>query len=67
MGAVFGPIEAGPEGALLLEVMMGDPRAVPADGKGFASLLAERGVTPLPNPPFQAPPWFGARTDSDLA
>lgn len=64
-GAVFGPIEAGPDGALLLEIMMGDPRAVPADPDGYTRLLADRGITPLPNPPFDAPPWFGARTDSD--
>jgi hypothetical protein len=64
-GASFGPIEAGPEGALLLEIMMGDPRSVPADPEEFARLLAARGVTPLPNPPFQAPAWFGERTDSD--
>ena len=65
-GAVFGPIEAGPQGALLLEVMMGDPRAVPADPDGFARLLEARGVVALPNPPFEAPAWFGARTDSDV-
>ena len=62
-GAVFGPIEAGPEGALLLEIMTGDPRAVPADKEGFHALLAERGITPLPNPPIHAPEWFGERTD----
>ena len=62
-GAVFGPIEAGPEGALLLEIMTGDPRAVPADREDFAALLARRGITPLPNPPIEAPAWFGARTD----
>jgi hypothetical protein len=62
-GAVFGPIEAGPDGALMLEIMMGDPRAVPADSKAFAALLAERGITPLPNPPIDAPTWFGERTD----
>lgn len=65
-GAVFGPIEAGPQGALLLEVMMGDPRAVPADPDGFERLLAERGIVALPNPPFEAPAWFGTRTDSDV-
>ncbi|MBV8951147.1 MAG: hypothetical protein JOZ99_09750 [Actinobacteria bacterium] len=64
-GAVFGPIEAGPDGAVLLEIMMGDPRAVAADPDGFGRLLAERGVTPLPNPPVEAPAWFGERTDSD--
>lgn len=65
LGAAMGPIEAGPDGALLFEVMLGDPRAVPADPAGFEALLAERGVTPLPNPPFDAPEWFGARTDGD--
>lgn len=62
-GAVFGPIEAGPDGALLLEIMAGDPRAVPADADEFAALCAERGITPLPNPPIDAPAWFGERTD----
>ena len=62
-GATFGPIEAGPDGALLLEVMMGDPRAVPVDRDGFEALCAARGITPLPNPTIDAPPWFGDRTD----
>jgi hypothetical protein len=66
-GAVFGPIEAGPRGALLLEIMIGDPHAVPADPEGFAALLADRGVTPLPNPEISLPSWFGERTDSDHA
>jgi hypothetical protein len=64
-GAAFGPIEAGPNGALMLEIMMGDPRAVPADPDGYAALLAARGITPLPNPPITAPAWFGDRTDSN--
>jgi len=62
-GAVFGPLVAGPQGTVMLEIMTGDPRAVPADPEGFAALLAERGITPLPNPPLEAPPWFGPRTD----
>lgn len=62
-GTAFGPIEAGADGALLLEIMVGDPRAVPADPEGFARLCAERGIRPLPNPPFEAPPWFGPRLD----
>jgi len=65
VGAAMGPIEAGPEGALLFEVMLGDPRSVPADPESFAALLAERGVTPLPNPTIDAPAWFGPRTDGD--
>jgi hypothetical protein len=62
-GAVFGPLEAGPEGAEMFEVMAGDPRAVPADAAGFAALCADRGITPLPNPPIDAPSFFGERTD----
>lgn len=65
VGAAMGPIEAGPDGAVLFEVMLGDPRSVPADPDGFVQLLAERGVTPLPNPPIDAPEWFGPRTDGD--
>ena len=65
-GAAFGPIEAGAAGALLLEIMMGDPRSVPADPEGFVALLTERGITPLPNPPLQTPAWFGERTDSNF-
>ena len=65
LGAAMGPIEAGPDGAVLFEVMLGDPRSVPADPEGFAALLADRGVTPLPNPAIEAPDWFGPRTDSD--
>lgn len=62
-GTPFGPIEAGPDGAVLLEIMTGDPRAVPADPDGFAARCEERGIRPLPNPPFDAPAWFGERLD----
>lgn len=62
-GAVFGPLVAGPHGATLFEVMLGDPRAVPADREGFAALLAERGIEALPNPPVVLPDWIGERTD----
>src|SRR3954447_16249562 len=43
-GTPFGPIEAGPDGAVMLELMLGDPRAEPADREGFAALLAARGI-----------------------
>lgn len=46
-GAVFGPLEAGPDGTELLEFYEGDPMPVPADPEGFARLLVERGVTPV--------------------
>ena len=51
------------EGALLYEIMMGDPRAVPADKAGFEALCKERGVEPLPNPPLEFPDWVGERRD----
>ena len=57
-GAAFGPFIAGPEGVVLFEVMMGDPRAWPADTEGFEKLLAERGAKKLPNPPINLPAWL---------
>jgi predicted enzyme related to lactoylglutathione lyase len=51
-GAVFGPLVAGPDGTRLLEFYTGDPRPVSIDPAGYLALLAERGVTPLPNPSF---------------
>ena len=65
LGAVFGPLTAGPEGATMYEVMCGDPRAIPADRDGFVALCAERGIEPLPNPPVPWPTWLGARTDGN--
>ena len=62
-GAVFGPIIGGAEGALLYEIMMGDPRAVPADKAAHEKFCADRGIKLLPNPPMDLPEWMGARTD----
>ena len=50
-GAAFGPFEAGPEGAVLFEVMMGDPRGWGDDPASFERLLALRGAEALPDPP----------------
>jgi hypothetical protein len=58
LGAALGPLEAGPEGVELFEVMMGDPRSWPADPEGFESLLAKRGARKLPNPPIELPDWI---------
>jgi hypothetical protein len=46
-GAVFGPLVAGPNGADLLEFYAGDPSPVPADPRGFAALLDEKGVVAI--------------------
>jgi glyoxylase-like metal-dependent hydrolase (beta-lactamase superfamily II) len=54
-GAAFGPLEAGPEGCLLYEVMMGDPRSWAADAEGFQDFLKSRGATALPHPPIVWP------------
>ncbi len=57
-GAAFGPLVAGGEGATLFEVMLGDPRSWGDDPAAFARVLAERGVTPLPDPPLEYPRWL---------
>lgn len=57
-GAAFGPIRAGGDGALMFEVMMGDPRSWGDDPESFESALAEQGVTALPDPPLEFPEWL---------
>jgi hypothetical protein len=47
-GAVFGPLVAGPDGTDLLEFYAGDPTPVPADPQGFAALLEQKGIVPVP-------------------
>ena len=55
LGAVFGPLVAGPQGALLFETWAGDPRPVPADKEGYYALLQSKGIVRLPNPSFTKP------------
>jgi hypothetical protein len=55
-GAVFGPLVAGEQGALLFETWAGDVTPVPADKAGYQRLLEDRGITRLPNPTFTPPP-----------
>ncbi len=57
-GAAFGPFRAGDEGAVLFEVMMGDPRSWGDDPEAVDELRAQHGVTPLPDPPLEYPPWL---------
>lgn len=54
-GASFGPFIAGPEGTRLYEVMMGDPRSWSDEPEVMERVLAEHGVTPLPDPPIELP------------
>ncbi len=62
-GATFGPLIAGPRGALLFESWAGDPRPVPADKAEYYALLAARGIVRLPNPPFSRPASAPKRDD----
>jgi hypothetical protein len=55
LGASFGPLIAGEQGALLLETWAGDPRPVPADKEAYYALLKEKGIVRLPNPSFTKP------------
>ena len=55
LGADFGPFVAGEEGVELYEVMMGDPRSWSDDPQALEKILAERNVTPLPDPPIDLP------------
>jgi hypothetical protein len=58
LGAQFGPIRAGESGAVLFEVMMGDPRSWSDDPESFEQALAEYGAEPLPDVPLDFPPWL---------
>ena len=57
-GDDFGPFIAGPEGVVLFEVMMGDPRSFPARPDEWEQLLDDRGMERLPNPPIALPEWL---------
>ncbi len=54
-GALFGPLVAGPNGALLFEVFNGRPERAGQDRSGWDDLKAARGVTELPIPDFSIP------------
>jgi hypothetical protein len=57
-GDIFGPFVAGPEGVVLFEVMMGDPRSFPGDVEPYERALADKGIEQLPNPPIDMPDWL---------
>jgi hypothetical protein len=58
LGAAFGPIVAGPDGAVMFEVMMGDPRSWGDDHEAFEAALAAQGAEALPDPPLEFPAWL---------
>ena len=49
-GDTFGPFVAGPDGVVLFEVMMGDPRSFPADDDGYERFLADTRRAAAPEP-----------------
>ncbi len=57
-GAAFGPIRAGDEGAVMFEVMMGDPRSWGEQPELFERALAEHGAEPLPDVELEYPDWL---------
>lgn len=61
IGVAYGPLNAGPDGVKLYEVMVGDPTPWHADPEGYDRLLAERGIKKLPNPPLDLPDWIEDR------
>jgi len=58
LGAAFGPFVAGPEGAVMFEVMMGDPRSWGDEPEAFETAMREHGVEALPDPPLEYPEWL---------
>ena len=63
LGAAFGPIVVGDEGAETIEVYFGDSRPIPTNPEEWADIKQERGISELPNPRLDVPAWFGERTD----
>jgi hypothetical protein len=57
-GAAFGPIVAGEEGTLFLELTDGDFRSWGDRPELYDEAVAARGVTPLPDPPLDLGEWF---------
>jgi hypothetical protein len=58
LGAAFGPFVAGPDGVVLYEVMMGDPRSWGDDPTSFEAALAQVEAVALPDPPIDLPEWL---------
>jgi hypothetical protein len=57
-GAAFGPVVAGPNGVVMFEVMLGDPRSWGDRPEEFDRALAAAGAVALPDPPLEFPEWL---------
>src|ERR1700735_370597 len=58
LGAAFGPVVAGPEGAVMFEVMMGGSRSWGGEPEACAAALAARCAEASPAPPLVFPGWL---------
>ncbi len=58
LGAAFGPVRAGDEGAVMFEVMLGDPRSWGDRPEEFERVLAEQGAEVLPDVELDYPAWL---------
>ena len=63
-GAAFGPIRAGDDGAVMFEVMLGDPRSWGDRPEAFEEVLAAHGAEPLPDVELDYPDWLSDLRDS---
>ena len=57
-GAAFGPLRAGDDGAVLFEVMLGDPRSWGDRPELYEAALADAGAEALPDVELDYPPWL---------
>ena len=58
LGSAFGPIIAGPEGLTCWELSFGEFGGWGDQPELYANEIAERGITPLPDPPLEIGAWF---------
>jgi hypothetical protein len=64
LGATFGPIVAGPDGARLIELTDGDVRSLGVRRDAYERALAQQGATPLPYPALDLGPGIDDTRDS---
>jgi len=57
-GAAFGPLRSGADGAVLFEVMLGDPRSWGDQPELFERALAAQGAERLPDVALDYPDWL---------
>ena len=58
LGSAFGPIVAGPEGLTCWELSFGEFGGWGDRPELYQQEIAERGITPLPDPPLEIGDWF---------